>query len=88
MTDLEEIPGDIADEPTAETAEPADDEPTPDQERVQAHSWLIGAFDAVEALAKNEGSRELSLVLTKLEEAEMWLLRHVEKQTHNPEVIQ
>jgi hypothetical protein len=55
-----------ADEPT---------EPTADELRLDLYSWIISALDIAEALSKQEPSRELSIVTTKLEEAEMWLLK-------------
>jgi hypothetical protein len=55
-----------ADEPT---------EPTADELRLDLYSWIISALDIAEALSKQEPSRELSIVKTKLEEAEMWLLK-------------
>lgn len=58
----------------------------PDSLQVDLHSWLLGSTDIAEALAKARPSRELALVKTKLEEAEMWLLKMFQLQ--QPEVTQ
>ena len=53
---------------------------TIDQEpvtHVDLHSWLLGAIDITDRLARQNRSRELALVGTKLEEAEMWLLKEL-----------
>ncbi len=39
------------------------------------HTWIASSLDLSEAMAKMQPSRELSLVITKLEEAEMWLIK-------------
>ena len=39
------------------------------------HTWIVSSLDLAEGMAKQKPSRELALVLTKLEEAEMWLIK-------------
>jgi hypothetical protein len=48
---------------------------TADLLRADLEALIIAAHDCAEALAKQERSRSLSLVITKLDEAEMWCLR-------------
>jgi len=43
--------------------------------RADLEVFLTAALDAAQALSKQAGSRSLSLVITKIEEAEMWSLR-------------
>ena len=48
---------------------------SPEQLSEDLDSFLTAAVDCAEALAKQEGSRDLSCVITKLHEAEMWMQR-------------
>lgn len=63
---------------------------TPAELRVELHSWIISATDICDVLASSEPSRELSIVKTKLEEAEMWLLKELQNRSNQTtsEVIQ
>lgn len=42
---------------------------------VELQGWVIGAIDLADAISKEKPSRSLSMVKTKLEEAELWLTR-------------
>ena len=39
------------------------------------HAWILAALDACEVLCNHSPSREASITMTKLEEAEMWLVK-------------
>lgn len=54
---------------SAEAHAPSTD---PSQLRKEAFSWLLGAFDALDALAEVAPSRSLSLAITKVEESILW----------------
>lgn len=51
---------------------------TAKQYRLDLERFLTSALDALEGLTATEGSRELSLVRTKLEEAEFWFTKATE----------
>lgn len=54
--------------------EPEEPAPSPvDELRTDLLTWLVSSQDIVEQLIAQQPSRELSLVKTKLDEAELWL---------------
>lgn len=48
---------------------------SPADRLADVEAWTLGAFDAAGSLNEVASSRELSLAITKLEEAQMWLAR-------------
>lgn len=55
----------------------------PDELSVDLEGLILGSVDVSEALAKLRPSRELSLTITKLQEAEMWYSRVVAANLDN-----
>lgn len=75
VTLAEADPGDETDPPQPET--PAHEQDADDTATLCAdlHQWIVSSLDLAEAISERDSTREINLAVTKLEEAEMWLLK-------------